>query len=139
LVDRWKSRSNIAGWEIFSELDLIDFPAGLTSEQKAEKGAAFVEAAAAIIHQIDPSRPLTASLSGVTDWPRLSTSSAVDFIQIHPYAEVSPYNGNLDELILARVRERLTMYGKPIFIGESGLDSRAPVTSNTRALSPNAT
>jgi len=139
LVDHWKSRPNIVGWEIFSELDLIDFPAGLTSEQKAEKGAAFVEAAAPIIYQIDPSRPITASLSGVTDWPRLSTSSAIDFIQIHPYAEVSPYNGNLDEMILARVRERLTMYGKPIFIGESGLDSRAPVTSNTRALSPNAT
>ena len=138
LVDRWKSRPNILGWEIFSELDLIDFPAGLTSEQKAAKGAAFVEAAAAMIHQIDPSRPLTASLSGVNDWPRLSTSNAIDFIQIHPYAEVPPYNGNLDDVILARVRERLAMYGKPVFIGESGLDSRAPVAANTRELSPNA-
>ncbi|MCX6910803.1 MAG: hypothetical protein NTY01_22550, partial [Verrucomicrobia bacterium] len=32
--------------------------------------------------------------------------------------------GNLDELILTSVRERLRRYGKPVFIGESGLDSR---------------
>ena len=68
------------------------------------------------------SRPVTAALSGVGEWPQLFASPALDCIQVHPYADGQ--RGNLDELILASVRERLRRYGKPVFIGESGLDSR---------------
>ena len=57
----------------------------------------------------------------------------MDFIQIHPYANIQPYNGNLDEETLTVVRRRLRQYGKPVFIGESGLDSRAPVDTLTVA------
>ena len=129
LVNRWKGRPNILGWEVFSELNLVT---GAT----AAEGVAFVEAAAAVIRAEDTSgRPVTASLAGTIDWPLLSASS-IDFIQIHPYANAT---GNLDDLILSTVRDRRTLYpNKPIFIGESGLDSRAPVTNNTLELDPQA-
>lgn len=52
----------------------------------------------------------------------------IDFIQIHPYANIYPYTGDLDDMILDTVREWRTLYpGKPLFIGESGLDARKPV------------
>ncbi len=127
LVTRWQQRPNILGWEPFSELNLI------TGASEAE-AVDFVESAASVIRATDPlSRPITASLSGIRDWPSLSRSAAMDFIQIHPYANIQPYNGNLDEEILTVVRRRLRQYGKPVFIGESGLDSRAPVDTLTVA------
>ena len=128
LVVRWEGRSNILGWEVFSELDLIS---GSTDSAAVD----FVEVAASIIRNSDSqNRPVTASLAGVNDWPMLSNSS-IDFIQVHPYANQT---GDLDDLILSVVRERRALYGKPVFIGESGLDSRAPIDFNTLTLSPQA-
>jgi len=141
LVNRWKGRSNILGWEIFSELDLITDTRQLNLRATEADGVVFVEAAAARIRAADTSgRPVTASLSGIIDWPSLSTSS-IDFYQIHPYANIYPYTGDLDQMILDTVRARRALYapyGKPIFIGESGLDARAPITYNTLELDPEA-
>jgi len=78
-----------------------------------------------VIRSRDPrSRPVTASLSGVRHWPKLFASDALDFVQVHPYANFAPYRGNLDDLIIASVRDRLKQYRKPVLIGEGGLDSR---------------
>jgi hypothetical protein len=116
LVKRWQARPNILGWEVFSELDLVT---GATEAAATP----FVERAAKLIRASDSRRrPVMASLSGVGEWPRLFASPALDCVQIHPYAD--GLRGNLDELILTSVRERLRRYGKPVFIGESGLDSR---------------
>lgn len=146
LVEHWQGRSNILGWEIFSELDLIQgTPVGPTVHATEAQAVTFVELAAQVIDAADLSdRPITASLSGIVDvgWENLARSSALDFIQVHPYANIYPYNdGNLDKMILGVVRERLTKYGKPVFIGESGLDARPPLTTDpdTREMSPNAT
>ena len=114
---------NILGWEIFSEIDLV-------SGASEADGLDFVENAARAIRAADTHlRPVTASLSGINDWPSLSRSDALDFIEIHPYANLEPFNGNLDDLILQTVRQRLKQYGKPIFLGESGLDARPPVNT----------
>jgi hypothetical protein len=119
LVRRWATRPAIVGWEIFSELDLVT---GAT-EGRAVK---FVERAAAVIRTSDPAkRPVMASQAGVHEWPKLLASPALDVIQIHPYA-AGPYGGKLDELILKSVRDRLRTYGKPVLIGESGLDHAPP-------------
>ncbi len=116
LVKRWQARPNILGWEIFSELDLAT---GATEAVATP----LVECAAKLIRASDSRRrPVMAALSGVGEWPRLFASPALDCIQLHPYADGQ--RGNLDELILTSVRERLRRYGKPVFIGESGLDSR---------------
>ena len=127
LVMRWQGRPNTLGWEIFSELDLIS---GATEADAVN----FVDSAARVIRATDTrSRPVTASLSGINDWPKLSRSSALDFIEVHPYANLQPFNGNLDELVLSVVRQRLKQYRKPVFIGESGLDARPPVNTLTVA------
>lgn len=44
---------------------------------------------------------------------------------VHPYA-AHPFGGNLDELILNSVRERLQTCRKPVLIGECGLDWAPP-------------
>jgi hypothetical protein len=115
-VKRWSHRRAIVAWEVFSELDLVT---GATEERAVD----FTERAAAVIRAVDPwKRPITASQAGVNEWPRLQKSKVLDFIQIHPY----PGNGRLDDQILSIVRARLKDYGKPVFIGESGLDAGPP-------------
>ena len=115
LVKRWQARANILGWEIFSELDLV-------SGSSETKALPFVERAAQVIRKADSRhRPVTASLSGVGEWPKLFAGSALDVIQVHPYTD-SRFHRNLDDLILSSVRARLQRYGKPVFIGECGLD-----------------
>jgi hypothetical protein len=118
VVARWKERPNIVGWEIFSEVDLVD---GATDGD----AAAFIEAAALEIRAEDPNRPVTASTSGTIDWPGVHGSS-IDFMEVHPYSSTfGP--GNLDEMILTFVRQRLQNYpAKPLLIGESGLHYLAP-------------
>jgi hypothetical protein len=118
-VKRWSHRRSIVGWEIFSELDLVT---GATEERAVE----FIERAATVIRAADPwKRPLTASQAGIGEWPKLLRSSALNFIEIHPYAD-GAFGGRLDDLILSTVRARLAKYGKPVLIGESGLNSGPP-------------
>lgn len=124
LVRRWARRGNILGWEIFSELDLI------TGSSEAA-AAGLVERAGQVIRAADPlSRPVTASLAGTNEWPTLFGSSALDFIQVHPYG------ADLSDRIITSVRERIVRYGKPVFIGECGLSAAPPgnpLTSAPRA------
>jgi len=118
-VKRWSNRRAIIGWEIFSELDLVT---GATEARAVQ----FTERAAAVIRATDPlKRPVTASQAGVGEWPTLQRSGALDFIEIHPYAD-GAYGGRLDDLILTTVRERLVKYGKPVLLGECGLNSGPP-------------
>jgi hypothetical protein len=117
-VRHWESRPCIVAWEVFSELDM------LTGSSEA-KGVAFVEAAAKVIRAADRSqRPVTCSLTLTREWPQLFKSDAVELVQVHPYGDTG--RGDLDELILGTVRQRLTTYGKPVLIGECGLDWRPP-------------
>lgn len=144
IVDQWKTHSNIIGWEIFSEIDNIIGPTGFAQFESNPAPVTctitptnapsydlpdplpplvcLVENAAAKIREVDAGRPVTASLKGVNDWVSLGDSS-LDFLQVHPYANVTPIDGgNLDTAIIDHVRLRRTAYGKPVFIGESGLD-----------------
>lgn len=119
LVKHWAHRRCIVGWEIFSEVDLIT---GATEDRAVE----FATRAAAIVQASDPEhRPTTVSQSGIKVWPKLLVSDAVQIVSVHPYA-ADPFGGNLDELILKSVRERLQTCRKPVLIGECGLDWAAP-------------
>ena len=126
-VTRWARRRAIVGWEIFSELDLVT---GATEEHAVE----FTERAAAAIRAADQwKRPITASQAGVNEWPKLSRSATLDFLEIHPYADRT---GHLDDLIITSIRSRLAKYRKPVLIGESGLNSAPP--RNTLEVAPRA-
>ena len=128
-VSHWSNRRAIVAWEIFSELDLVT---GATEDRAVE----FVERAAGIIRTNDPwKRPITASQAGINDWPKLAQSRALDFIEVHPYAS-DQFKGQLDSLILSTVRQRLSKYGKPVFIGECGLSASSP--HNTLDVAPRA-
>ena len=116
LVQRWHTRPNIAGWEIFSELNLV-------SGASEAKGVSFVNDAASMIRAADPDgRPITASLADFDEWSSLYRSPSIDFINFHPY----PASGELDSYIIANVREKLALYHKPVLIGESGLSWQTP-------------
>jgi hypothetical protein len=118
LVDRWKGRKCVVGWEIFSEIDLLTG----TNEKKA---IAFAQKAATQIRAADVARrPVTISQAGTNEWPGLLGSDAVDLVQVHPYGDAA--RGELDTYLLTVVRARLRKYGKPVLIGECGLDSAPP-------------
>ena len=120
LVRRWEGRPSILGWEVFSELDLIT---GSSEDSAVES----MERAAQVVRAADPqSRAVTASLSGIREWPKLFESDALDFLQVHPYANHPRFRGNLGDMIIQSVRQRLERYGKPVLIGECGLDARPP-------------
>ena len=124
LVQHWQNRPNVIAWEVFSELNLINNGTTTATEANA---VAFAEAAADVIRTHDTSgRPVMASRAGdVTLWPTLINSTRFEFIQTHPYAEV--FGGDLDDFVIDQVRTLRANYGKPVFIGEIGLDSRKPV------------
>jgi hypothetical protein len=118
-VKHWRGRRAIVGWEVFSELDLVT---GATEDRAVE----LAERAAAVVRAADPlKRPITASQGGINEWPKLLKSDALDFIQVHPYAG-GTFRGHLDELIISVVRARLKKYGKPVLLGECGLDAAPP-------------
>ena len=118
-VKRWGKHRNIVAWELFSELNL------LTGSTEA-RATVFTEVMAKRVRADDPlSRPITVSLSDKDEWPRLYHSEAVDFLQVHPYPG-RRLRGELDSMILRVVRQRLARYGKPVLIGECGLDWRPP-------------
>jgi hypothetical protein len=111
LVKRWQGRKNIAAWEIFSEVNLAS--GGTEAE-----GIAFANLAASLIRDADPSRrPVTASLADDGRWQVFYRDANVDFIDIHPY----PPDSRLDRLMLAGVRQYLSVYKKPVLSGESDL------------------
>ncbi len=88
MVTRWQQRKEIVAWEIFSELDLLT---GSTEPLAVE----FVKAASTVIHQADnKSRPITVSLAGINEWPKVFSLDAVDFIQIHPYTTNRRFGGS---------------------------------------------
>jgi hypothetical protein len=127
LIRRWQARPNIVAWEPFSELDL------LTGSSPA-LAVEFVRRAAEAIRAADPKRrPVTVSLSGIQDWPEVFGSPSIDIVQVHPYALDSRYPGNLSDMLLDSVRDRLRRYGKPVLIGEAGLDWRPPAQTLTVA------
>lgn len=119
LVRRWSERRAVVAWEVFSELDLV------TGAMEAN-AVEFACLAANHVRTADPwKRPVTASQAGVLEWPGLLRSPALDFLEIHPYSD-GAMGGRLDELLLRTVRQRLAAYGKPVLIGESGLNSGPP-------------
>lgn len=135
VVSRWQAHQNVAGWEVFSELDLVTH--GTDSSTFEDRGVAFVEAAAAVIRAADPEgRPVTASLAWWLAWPELYASDGIDLAQIHLYGP----DQVLDEAILSVVPQ-VAAHGKPVLLGESGLDWRAPdgTTQTTAARGPTGT
>jgi hypothetical protein len=120
LVRRWSGRREIVGWEIFSELDLVS---GASEPAAGE----FVGAAASVVRAADAGhRPVTASLSGGVDWPRVFEGPALDLVQAHVYADAPPYRGDLARQVIDVVHARLARYHKPALLGESGLSSAQP-------------
>jgi hypothetical protein len=116
LVKRWQGRPNILGWEVFSE---VNFASGSTEAA----GIDFVNSAAAQIRAADPAgRPVTASLADDGKWPNFYRDTKIDFIQTHPY----PPSARLDRAIVDGVRGYIARYGRPVLIGESGLNAESP-------------
>jgi hypothetical protein len=122
LADRWKDRPNIVGWEVFSEVNKIT---GATDAA----AFAFIDAAVARLRAVLPARPVTASLSGIdgcvpdlfgNQWNGLD-GTQIDFVQVHVYAGFPPFSGDLDRMLVQRARGPCLT--KPVFIGESGLDT----------------
>ncbi|OQB20534.1 MAG: Sugar-binding cellulase-like protein [Firmicutes bacterium ADurb.Bin182] len=115
LVQRWKSRDNIIGWEVFSE---VNFISGATEP----KGVEFVNAAAGMIRSVDPGRPVTASIADTGEWKKFYRDADIDFINIHPY----PPSAQLDRTVVQGVRDYLGKFDRPVLIGESGLNPVSP-------------
>ena len=109
LVERWRGRTNILAWEIFSEVNC-----GTALEAD---GIDFINIAASRIRAVDPGRLITASRCESGTWPDFYAQADIDFVQVHPY----PVTGQLDRNILYLVRQVLTTYHLPVMIGESGL------------------
>lgn len=124
VVERWQGRDNIALWETFSELDLVS---GATPAKAASLAA---EAAATVRAADGRHRPVTASLAmAFYDWQdtgyygALWSGTGADVLQIHHY--VAP----LDTALIGAV-QRARALGKPVMLGETGLDAGFPATGS---------
>lgn len=123
LVKRWQGRSNVAGWELFSEINIASAGPGYSDANGAVSEAAatqFVNAASDVVRTVDTKdRPLTLSLAvsspSTGKWGSYYENDNIDFIQIHPYIDT------LDRELVSSVRKNLDTYNKPVMIGECGL------------------
>lgn len=121
LVARFSMHDNVAAWESFSELDGL----GRWEAPPTQADAlAFLQAAAAVIKGADPrQRPVTASTGGWNTYPDLYANAGVDIAQFHYYANS---DGKDFDVGLHDIVASLHAAGKPVLIGEGGLDYRAP-------------
>lgn len=107
-------------WEFWNEVDIVGggypWPGPTDSQSKA-----WHEEMAQVFRENDTyHRPLTTSCSGDVFFDQTFSSDAIDVIQIHTYKTRDP--AHLAELLGSYVRSYLD-YGKPIIIGEYGLDT----------------
>jgi hypothetical protein len=124
VVERWQDRDNIALWETFSELDLV-------SGATAARAASLAGAAAAVVRGADARhRPVTASLAlafygwqAADYYGALWSGTGADVLQIHHY--VAP----LDTALIGAV-QRARALGKPVMLGETGLDAAFPAAGS---------
>jgi hypothetical protein len=122
VVERWSTHRNIFAWELITEVNYINY---ITEPQ----GLYLVERLALAARAADPMhRPTTASLADVGEWPEFYRSDSVEFINFHPY----PPSGKLDSYVLREVPRYTSTYGKPLLIGESGLNAAEPNTQTGR-------
>ncbi len=123
IVARWQSQKNILAWEVYSEVNL-------TRDVSEEEGTNLIEQAAAVVRGADTAhRPIVGSLADVGDWRNFYRSRAIDVISVHPY----PPSAQLDRAIIKSVHAALTMYDRPVLIGESGLNADSPENYPPRA------
>lgn len=116
VVARWQNRENILAWELYSEVNL-------TENVSEDEGIDFTERGVAMIRKMDHfQRPATASLAETGTWPNFYANTSLDFVSAHPY----PPSAQLDRNLVSSVRQRLADFGKPVFIGESGLNAESP-------------
>lgn len=122
VVRDWNSFASIFAWEIYSEINL-------TKDVTSQAALTFVNEAQRRIRNVDQTRPVTVSLAGVhpdwvygAQWGDVYKKSRVDFIQIHPYPK--PWE-DLGRRVLDEMRV-MGDYGKPVMIGESGLNGKDP-------------
>ena len=110
LVERWRGRTNILAWEIFSEVNC-----GTALEAD---GIDFINTAASRIRAVDPGRLITASRCESGSWPNFYAQADIDFVQVHPYPVTRSVGPQHPESGPPGPDQRIIM---PVMIGESGL------------------
>lgn len=132
ILNRWGSNPRIAIWELWNEVDIIGggypWPRPTDSQSKA-----WHEEMAQVFRENDTyRRPLATSCSGDVFFNQTFSSDAIDIIQIHTYKTSDPVY--LAELVGDYVRSYLD-YGKPVIIGEYGLDASYSTSTRVEHLS----
>lgn len=123
VVTRFQSHKNILAWEVLDEGNLIS---GISEQE----GLSFTEHMAQVVRAADSNhRPISASLADMGNWKDYYGSDAIDLIQVHPY----PPSAQLDRVIIDEVHQELAAYGKPVLIGESGLNADSPMNYPSNA------
>jgi Cellulase (glycosyl hydrolase family 5) len=114
LVARYAASPALFSWEFLNEIDNVYY-----TLQPADV-AAWHAANGAWLKAQDPWRHLvTTSTTGGSDRPELWKLPEIDFVQYHSYNEPSPA-----EKIASVTRALQGEYGKPVVIGEFGVDFR---------------
>jgi hypothetical protein len=115
LVGRCGYSAHLLAWEFFNEIDNV------FDVLQASDVYAWHDRVGEWLHTNDPFGHLvTTSLTGGSDRPELWRSPQLDFANYHSYNEPSPASR------LASVSQSfLSRYGKPVLIGEYGVDWRS--------------
>nr|WP_237341183.1 beta-mannosidase [Williamsia soli] len=133
-VNRWKSSSALAGWELVGEPEPgLCSAAGCSWQTRscpADSGAVlrtFFDEAGALIRGIDPSTPIWAGLIGGgqcgsagDDYRLVNASPAVDVLEYHDYgADAVPLPGDIWNGLQTHIVQA-ELLGKPLVVAEIG-------------------
>jgi hypothetical protein len=127
IVARWGASPNILAWELWNEVDLAESP-GLPAL------VAWHEDMAATLRALDPNRHLITTSTSGGALRSLYAIDAIDLAQLHFYA-FEGVNAVFTDVLPPAVA-RLAASGKPVLIGEAGVDFRGP--AETLAVDPDA-
>jgi len=115
LVARYGCSPHLLGWELFNEIDNVFGPGHLN----AADVIAWHREMGRWLHAHDPDHHLiTTSLTGGSDRPEVWAVPELDFASYHSYNEAATITG-----LPALARSFLQCYGKPVMIGEFGINS----------------
>jgi hypothetical protein len=116
LVARYGSSPYLLAWQFFNEIDNVFAPGPL----KGDDVIAWHREMGRWMHAHDPYHHLvTTSLTGGSDRPEVWTVPELDFACYHSYNEAATIRG-----LPALARSFLQRYGKPVLIGEFGINAR---------------
>lgn len=129
VVTRYRDEPTVALWSLVNEAEALESRSGACRPQGHEALKAFTDDMAEVVKDVDPDHLLGLGTIGEgqcgasgAEFRRLHSSPLIDVCEYHDYDEAeTPVPGDTTNGLAIRIAECASL-GKPLLIGEAGID-----------------